>query len=318
MLSYHILPNGISLSYDGKVVLVNKSDKRHEKIIAAIRNGEESTIPGIVEHMQRYFDRHDGAEFVNGQVLIDGCEIPQELNHYILGLADDELPFNRMIKFWRRLQKSNRFGVRERLFRFLQRQEHPITEDGRFLAYRRVGVIDNKKTKKDGVDVLKFPNKTEGERILVDLHTRTIDNSVGETPYMDPVTVCDDPNITCAEGLHAASFKYASEFYGDGVLVEVAIAPEDVICVPNDYDGQKMRTCRYEVITEIDGPRSGPSVDLEPNNKTNDSSDENVIMTDEEIEEERQKERCWDSEHNNIDYDDDNGNYDDDDVEYSY
>lgn len=257
--SFHILPSSISLSFDGKVLSIPKGDRRHGKLIDAIREGRYDDIPAIVEDLDRYFAKHDGVEFIDGKVLIDGQEVSSELNHYILGLAEECIPFDRMVAFWRRLMASGRYGSKQRLFTFLQRNEHPIAEDGRFLAYRRVFKTHNERTA-DGN--LPFPEKEEGVRILVDYHSKTIDNSVGEVPSMNPSDVCDDPNITCAAGLHAASFGYANDFYHNGILVEVAIAPEDVICVPVDYNGEKMRTCKYEVIAEIDGPRTGSAVDL--------------------------------------------------------
>lgn len=257
--SFHILPSGISLSFDGKVLTIPKGDRRHEKLMNAIREERYDDIPEIVEDLERYFARHEGVEFVNGQVLVDGAEVSGELNHYILGLAELGIPFDRMVKFWRRMVQSERYGPRQRLFSFLQHNGHPIAEDGRFLAYRRVKEFINSA---DGEGKLRFPNKPEGERILIDLYSGTIDNSVGEIPSMNPADVDDDPNRTCSAGLHAANFSYAKDMYSDGVLIEIAIAPEDVITVPVDYEGMKMRTCKYEIIAEIEGPRSGPAVNL--------------------------------------------------------
>jgi hypothetical protein len=37
-------------------------------------------------------------------------------------------------------------------------------------------------------------------------------------------------------------------------VVKVKINPRDVVSVPRDCDFQKLRTCRYEVLAEIDNP----------------------------------------------------------------
>jgi predicted RNase H-like nuclease (RuvC/YqgF family) len=45
-----------------------------------------------------------------------------------------------------------------------------------------------------------------------------------------------------------ACFDYAKGF-GEK-LVEVLVNPADVVCVPVDYNGTKMRVCRFEVVAE--------------------------------------------------------------------
>jgi hypothetical protein len=60
--------------------------------------------------------------------------------------------------------------------------------------------------------------------------------------------VDDNPNNTCSAGLHVACFDYAKGF--GSRLVEVKVNPRDVVCVPTDYNGTKMRTCRFEVVAE--------------------------------------------------------------------
>ena len=259
--SFHILPSGINVSYEGKFKVISKSDRRYQPLLQAIREGQYERFGQILEDLEQYFFKHEGASFQDGKVSIDGKILPDDLNRYILGLAEEQIPFDRFIMFWRRLVKSDRYGPRQRLFAFLQHNGHPITEDGRFIAYRRVKETNNNRME-DGT--LMFPDKPEGERVLVDIHTGTIDNSVGQSPSMDPADVDDDPNVTCSAGLHAANHEYANDFYSNGVLIEIAVAPEDVITVPIDYNGMKMRTCRYEVLAEVEGPREGFSVDIQP------------------------------------------------------
>jgi hypothetical protein len=60
--------------------------------------------------------------------------------------------------------------------------------------------------------------------------------------------VDEDPNRTCSTGLHVACFDYAKDF-GER-LIEVKVNPRDVVAVPVDYNGTKLRCCQFEVIRE--------------------------------------------------------------------
>ena len=126
------------------------------------------------------------------------------------------------------------------LFKFLQHNGHPLTEDGCFIAYRSV------------------------KENFKDHHTGSIDNSPGKFVEMDRSTVDDNPDNTCSSGLHVASYDYASGFgYDNKKLVEVKVNPKDVVAVPRDYDGTKMRVCRFQVIRECDGIKEAPHYEEE-------------------------------------------------------
>jgi len=126
------------------------------------------------------------------------------------------------LRFWENLKQNPSYNARLMLFNFLSHNGHPLTEDGCFIAYR--GVTEDFKDK----------------------HTRKFDNSVGAICEMPRELVDDNPNNTCSAGLHVACYDYAKGF-GEK-LVEVKVNPKDVVCVPVDYNGTKMRTCRFEVV----------------------------------------------------------------------
>ncbi len=98
----------------------------------------------------------------------------------------------------------------------------PITADGCFLAYK--GVRADYK----------------------DVHSGIFDNSPGQSHEMDRAAVSDDPNYHCHFGFHVGSESYAKGFGPKVVICKVD--PEYVVCVPNDYECQKMRVCKYSVI----------------------------------------------------------------------
>lgn len=137
--------------------------------------------------------------------------------------GQDVLPF---IRFLDRLMENPKENVVEELYPFMKHNSIDIDSDGCILAYK--GIRGDWK----------------------DCYTGNIDNSVGTTVKMPRTHVDDNPEETCSRGLHVASKEYAST-YGD-ILVQVKVCPSNIVSVPNDYHGQKMRTCEYTVLSEVE------------------------------------------------------------------
>jgi len=220
-MHYHILDNSIVLNYLGKTVVVSKDDNsRYEGIIQCIRDNRLNDIPAIAE-VERSFE-NTGLELKDGLLYVGEEPIPSELNTRILAYKEQGIPYDSLLKFWENLKQNPSYNARQMLFAFLTHNGHPLTDDGHFIAYR--GVTEDFKDK----------------------HTGKFDNSVGAICEMDRNSVDDNPNHTCSRGLHVACYDYAKDF--GPKLVEVKVNPRDVVAVPTDYNGTKMRTCRFEVV----------------------------------------------------------------------
>jgi hypothetical protein len=202
-----------------------KDDARFEPIIAAIKAGKLETIPDLVDIEASL--RKKGLDVRDGLVHVAGEAMPSELNDRILEYQAANIPFHSLKKFWENLSKNPSFNSRKQLFKFLENKGHSITEDGCFIGYR--GVTEDFK----------------------DVHTKTFDNSPGSVCEMPRELVNDNPDETCSNGLHVGGHEYAKTFGPKLVLVKVN--PRDVVAVPNDYNGQKMRVCRFEVLKEAVG-----------------------------------------------------------------
>ncbi|ATI17504.1 rIIB protector from prophage-induced early lysis [Aeromonas phage AS-szw] len=137
--------------------------------------------------------------------------------------------FEYMVTFLKNLLQNPRRAAVYELFDFLTHSDIKITNDGHFLAYKRV---------------------TEDYK---DIRTHTFDNSIGSKPRVEPFEVDDDRNNTCAAGLHAAArhyIPYYSSCENDRVVM-VKINPAHVVAIPTDYDNAKLRTWTYEVISDV-------------------------------------------------------------------
>jgi len=219
-VNYNVLSNSIVLNFNGKTMIIDASDKRYNKVITLIQDGNEDLIPSVVE-LEFAFEG-TRLSLVDGQVMIDGERLPDALSSKILMLQDKELTFDPLVNFWDKLKMNPSFNSRLQLFKFLEHNKHPLTKDGKFIAYR--GVSSD----------------------LKDLHTGKFDNSVGSVCEMPRESVDDNPNNTCSNGLHVAAFEYAKGF--GSRLVEVEVCPSDVVTVPTDYNGTKMRVCKFKVV----------------------------------------------------------------------
>jgi hypothetical protein len=226
-VNYHVTQNSVTVNFDGKTLAIARGDARFPKVISAIKSGDLDLIPELVDVAASF--GKDGFKLIDGQVITPtGEALPTELNARIIEFQREGLPFTHLLKFWENLKANPSYRSREQLFKFLEHNGHPLTDDGCFIAYR--GVTEDFKDK----------------------HTRTFDNSPGAICEMPRDQVDDDPTRTCSAGLHAAAWEYAANW--SEKRVEVKINPKDVVAVPVDYNGQKMRVCKFEVIQLCEKP----------------------------------------------------------------
>lgn len=224
--------NSITLTYNGGTKVIAKDDSRFDQVVAAIREARWADIPSIVEPEAAL--KRAGFEVDEGIISLKGEAMPSGLNARIMEYKKDGLPFNSLLKFWENLQQNPSFNSRQQLFQFLENKGHPITEDGCFIGYR--GVTEDFKDK----------------------HTRKWNNAPGAVCEMPRDQVDDNPNNTCSHGLHVGGFSYSKDF--GPKLVIVKVNPRDVVAVPTDYNGQKMRVCRFEVLEEVKNVIENPVV----------------------------------------------------------
>lgn len=228
MVNYHVLNDSIVLNYNGKTQVVARGDSRYDAVLGCIKEGNLDDIPSVVE-IERGFE-NSGIELRDGLLYENDSPLPSELSDRILKFKEQGLPYAPLFAFWDNLKNNPSFNARKMLFKFLEHNGHPLTQDGCFIAYR--GVTEDFK----------------------DVHTKTFDNKPGSICEMNRDLVDDNPNNTCSSGLHVACFDYAKGF--GPKLVEVKVNPSDVVAVPTDYNGTKMRTCKFEVVQECANLRS--------------------------------------------------------------
>jgi hypothetical protein len=140
----------------------------------------------------------------------------------------DGLPVEPLVNFLKNLLANPSKRSIEELYKFLEHKNMPITDDGCFLGYK--GVRDD----------------------YMDVHSGRFDNHPGKVHEMPRSKVDDDFRRGCSYGFHVGSLEYATGWGPRTVIVKVN--PKDVVSVPEDCNWQKLRTAKYEVIDNYNGP----------------------------------------------------------------
>lgn len=240
----------IAFGYDGNYVSVDDSHARYADIRAALLEADYERAYGLYDKalsISKNFERVSERVSLRGQTLyFDGDPVDNELTRTILRFNDEGEDFTPLVNFLEKLYVNNNDFVREQLYRWVADRDLTITDEGNILGYKGVYATD------DG-----FRSSASGHAIVDGVeHTGHIPQQVGSVVEMPRDEVTFDPNVTCSTGLHIGTYDYAKTYGNVCVLVEVN--PRDVVSVPVDYAGQKMRACRYKVLEVADGKIDTP------------------------------------------------------------
>jgi len=177
----------------------------------------------------------------DGVVYYKGAPMHNYCAQKILAFMEQGLDYKRLTRFMDRLLANPSKRAVDELYVFLEKMCFPLTEEGKFLAYKSVRQDYYSVTAGDKTKVLKGKTDAAGR----------IYNGVGEEIEVERNYVDDNKSVGCSSGLHCSTHQYASTFHTEGHLLVVAVDPSDVISIPEDSGCQKLRACRYVVIEEV-------------------------------------------------------------------
>jgi hypothetical protein len=162
----------------------------------------------------------------NGKYYFKNEIVPESIAKMINDFYVQDIPFDAILNFWKRLKKNPLESARSELLLFMNHNGIPLREDGMFVCYKKI--------REDWKDV----------------HSGKFDNSVGKLVQMKRDQVNTNREETCSSGLHVAAWSYMNEYNGERI-VEVLVDPVDVVSIPNDHNNAKMRVCKYKVLREV-------------------------------------------------------------------
>ena len=222
--------NSITVVIGSKPHTISKSHITFQKVLDAIKAQDWDLVKNIIEPVKVVLNYGKGNVSVQGESLFwKGKPMHNALTNRMIAMLQEGFPVEPLVNFMENLMTNPSKRAVTELYGFLEKNSLPITPDGHFLAYKKV------------------------RNDYLDIHSGTMDNSVGKIVEMERNEVDDNKDQTCSTGLHFCSQDYLPHFGNgyDSRVVIVKINPADVVSIPSDYNNAKGRACKYEVIGEI-------------------------------------------------------------------
>lgn len=232
-IPFTISDESIAVFLTGKMYTIPNSDVSFEEVKEHLKgsNHDVDVLKDLLDKPKMLVRVSAGLVTTDGHnVYYDGQPVHNSLTNKLLDLLEDGFDVKPWARFMDNLMQNPSYNSRECLYNFLDHFKAPITEDGCFIAFKRV------------------------RQNYKDVHTGTMDNTPGTVVSMPRYKVDDNPNNTCSSGLHACADEYLKGFAtgANYRTVAVKINPADVVAVPADYSFSKMRVCEYYVLGDVD------------------------------------------------------------------
>lgn len=200
----------------------------------------------------------------NGEVFVDGDTREGAVARQILRFVEEghTEQLEATVKFLEKLEANPNQHSREQLGDWLDKHAFTITSEGDIVGYKGVRVDENG----NFTSISSGPAVVDGEEV-----NGYVPNPVGAIVEISRSAVVHDPRQGCGSGLHFGTYEYAKDF-ARGAVLEVHASPTDIVSVPTDCDWQKVRTCRYKVVSVVDSKYTAPVL------KQDDDQNENVTV----------------------------------------
>jgi hypothetical protein len=229
MIPYTLTPQGISLLVENRPRIISKDHLNFNAVLECVKSGDVAKLKELVDIPAFVAAYTFGKVQISDDsvVLFEGKPLNNAMTDRLVYLIKEGLDPSPIAYFMENLYRNPVKTAHDELFTWLEQGQMPITEDGCFIAYKRV----------------------RGD------YTSNYD---GSTPNIVGTTVSmasrDDADSNfrneCSRGLHFCSYSYLQSFRGERTLI-LKINPEDVVAIPADYDHAKGRAWKYEVIGEV-------------------------------------------------------------------
>jgi hypothetical protein len=238
--------SGVTVYLNGKASAVSDTHPQYNVIIQALESKDFAlavNLMSVVETINKAV-RQSGNEsriFVDsGKVMyrdlkhgkvteLEGPLVNRILNAISKGLTAETI--QPLVKFLDNVMKNKLKDIRKELYLFMMSGKMPITNDGHFLAYKKVRAD------------------------FFDIFTGKFDNSPGKYVTMPQADVDTDRDRTCSHGLHFCTHDYLGSYGSTNAckVVIVKVNPRHVFAIPSDYNNAKGRCSEYFVVGEVTG-----------------------------------------------------------------
>jgi len=232
-----ISDNGITTIIEGKPYQVSNEHPKYNQILKTLKSKDADEflklynpiLPNIKPSKE--FQVSESLVVGHGEVLWNGQPLHNHVTKRLIALQEEGHDTGPLSKFLVKLMKNPSSWCVEALYKFLEAKGLPIDENGDCLAYK---VVDEH-----------WMDKYSGKFL----------NTIGSIHEIPRNTVDDDRTKECSYGFHVGDLTYSGpngSYRGapsDRTLI-VKFSPEDVVAVPQEAEAHKIRTCKYQVISE--------------------------------------------------------------------
>lgn len=247
---------GLTLMIDGVPAVIDRTNPNYDLIEADLKAGKYdrvmklSNTKAAVQQAIAEAGESSKLSIRNGQIFWAGPKGPEQVQGPLVDRIVSTIrngsttqAVKPLIALLSNISRNKAKDLREELYQFLMSGAMPITQDGCFLAYKKV------------------------KANFKDIYTGTMDNSPGKLVWQKPETVDTNRNNHCSRGLHFCSRGYLSH-YSDGgsstKTVIVKVNPRHVYAIPTDYQCQKGRASEYYVVGVCTGNPEKDELFLQP------------------------------------------------------
>lgn len=239
----------ISAHLQGKPYLAGSSHPNFETIRDILLSDQDDAEDALIGLFNiaftagQKFDRvSDRITYSSNNLYFDGEVVHGALvDAVIRAIKDGTTDFKPLALFFEKVVDNPNEHSKENLYRWLANKSFEIAEDGDILGWKGVRYSDGQ-----------YLSTTAGDAFADGVFYKQsfIPHVPGTIVEMVRGDVHWDPQVGCAAGLHVGVFNFASS-YGNCML-QVKINPRDVVSVPTESSDQKMRVCRYFIVSEVD------------------------------------------------------------------
>jgi DNA-binding XRE family transcriptional regulator len=225
-LPFIMKENYISVTVSGKPHSFNPAHPSFSLIKEALLAKDFRKVRNTIVDGDKIFNQTAGKIVLDrGIIKYEDKPVNSALTKKILELVHGGHTVKHMMSFMDNLYQNPDTETRDEIFKFLERHQLPITDDGCFIAYKAV--------KSD----------------YTDCYSGTVSNKLGQVVTFPRKVADTNRRNLCSYGLHFASLQYVRGFGGSKVM-GIKINPRDVIAVPLSDEG-KGRCIQYEVVFEL-------------------------------------------------------------------
>lgn len=241
----------ITVVIDGDLFVADEQHPSFDAIALAAAAGDERKVLDLIDGSRaaakKFQSLSERVSVANSRIFIDGDEIDDVYaDHIVRFLENDCEDWKPLVAFLEKVYTNTDEHTRENLSRWLKSVgSFTIDEDGDIVGYKGV--------RNDLTSVHAGPAVVNGEAV-----NGNVPNQPGSVITMARSKVTHNPAVGCAAGLHVGTWEYASNF--GSIVLEVKVNPRDVVSVPTDCNGEKMRVSRYKVVRVLDQKYGQPVI----------------------------------------------------------